>query len=88
MLISSDRAMAVPTSDDLHARPAAQFTKTALQFKSKITVFANDKSADPKSLLSLLALGAKRGTPLRVRAEGEDADAALDALAACLESIK
>jgi phosphotransferase system HPr (HPr) family protein len=80
--------MAVPSSDDLHARPAAQFCKTALRFKSTITVFANDKRADPKSLFSLLALGAKRGTPLRVRAEGEDAEAALDALAACLASFK
>jgi phosphotransferase system HPr (HPr) family protein len=88
LLTSSDRAMAVPSSDDLHARPAAQFCKTALQFKSRITVLANGKSADPKSLLSLLALGAKRGTPLRVRAEGEDAEAALDALAACLDSFK
>lgn len=88
MLTSSDRAMAVPSGDDLHARPAAQFTRTALQFKSKITVFANGKGADPKSLLSLLALGAKRGTTLRVRAEGEDAEAALDALAACLDSFK
>jgi phosphotransferase system HPr (HPr) family protein len=88
MLTSSERLLTLPDGVDLHARPAAVFTRTALGHKSKITVAAGGREADAKSLLSLLALGAKGGSVLRLRAEGEDADAALDALSAALDSFK
>jgi phosphotransferase system HPr (HPr) family protein len=49
-------------------------------FESAITVGASDREADAKSLLAVLGLGATGGTELRLRAEGEDAEAALAAL--------
>jgi phosphotransferase system HPr (HPr) family protein len=88
MLTSSERLVRLPEGVDLHARPAAVFTRTALAHESKVTVRAGEKEADAKSLLSLLALGAKGGSELRLRAEGEDADAALDALSAALDAFK
>ena len=88
MLTSSERLLRLPAGVDLHARPAAVFTRTALGFESKITVAADEKEADAKSLLSLLALGAKGGSLLRLRAEGKDAEAALDALSASLDGFK
>jgi phosphotransferase system HPr (HPr) family protein len=51
-----------------------------MRFSASVWVAAGDREVDAKSLLSILALGAKRGTTLRLRAEGVDATAALDAL--------
>jgi phosphotransferase system HPr (HPr) family protein len=73
----------------LHARPAGEFAATASQFASEISVMRADAS-DPddwvsgRSVLSLLGLAASRGTRLRLRAEGPDAEAALAALGALL----
>ena len=50
-------------------------------------VGVDGKVADAKSILAVLALGATGGTLLRISAEGEDAPAALDALAACVTGL-
>jgi len=68
----------------LHARPAATFVKTALRFRSHVTVGVDGKVADAKSILAVLALGAGGSTVLHLSAEGEDAPDALAALASCV----
>jgi phosphocarrier protein HPr len=70
----------LPDAVDLHARPAADFVRTAMGFAATIQVGANGREADAKSLLTVLALGAKGGTELRLTAEGDDAGAALAAM--------
>jgi phosphotransferase system HPr (HPr) family protein len=70
----------LPDGVDLHARPAADFVRTAMGFEAAIQVAANGREANAKSLLTVLALGAKGGTELRLTAVGDDAGAALDAL--------
>jgi phosphotransferase system HPr (HPr) family protein len=70
----------LPADVDLHARPAADFVRTAMGFAADVHVSAGERDANAKSLLSVLALGAKGGTELRLTAAGEDAEAALDAL--------
>ncbi len=70
----------LPPDVDLHARPAADFVRTAMGFSADVHVSAGERDANAKSLLSVLALGAKGGTELRLTAAGEDAEAALDAL--------
>jgi phosphotransferase system HPr (HPr) family protein len=77
----------LPTGVALHARPAAAFVKTAMKFRSRLSVGANGKVADCKSILAVLAIGATGGTTLTLQAEGEDAPDALDALAACVTSL-
>jgi phosphocarrier protein HPr len=84
---SSEVAVALPTAVALHARPAANFVKTALRFRSRLTVAVNGKVADARSILAVLALGATGGTVLNLSAEGDDAPAALDALAACVSGL-
>lgn len=87
MLASSEATMTLPEGVALHARPAALFVRTAMRFHSKIVVSANGRDADAKSILSVLGLGATAGTALLVRADGEDAAAALDALAEVLAGV-
>jgi phosphotransferase system HPr (HPr) family protein len=70
----------LPDGVDLHARPAADFVRTAMRFGASIQVEANGRTADAKSLLTVLALGVKGGTELRLTATGDDAHPALDAL--------
>jgi phosphocarrier protein HPr len=84
---SSESTVALPAGVALHARPAATFVKTALRFRSRVTVGSNGKVADAKSILAVLALGATGGTVLRLSAEGEDAPDALAALAGCVSGL-
>ncbi|GAB6877054.1 HPr family phosphocarrier protein [Thermaerobacter litoralis] len=70
----------------LHARPAALFVQTASRFRSQIEVQANGKTVNAKSMMAILSLGARQGTALTLRAEGEDAEAALAALKELVES--
>ncbi len=72
--------MTVGHPEGLHARPAARFVQTARRFHSRVRVLYNGREADAKSLLSLLALGVEQGAVVTLRAEGEDAGEALDAL--------
>src|SRR5437867_7324555 len=70
----------------LHARAAARFVHTASRFRSRVSVSRNGKTMDGKSILGILLLAASQGTLLRVVAEGEDEAAAVDALAALVDS--
>ena len=84
---SSDVLVTLPAGVDLHARPAADFVRTAMRFDASIVVAAGGREADAKSLLSVLALGAKAGTELRLSADGEDSAAALDAVSGCVIAL-
>ncbi len=64
----------------LHARPASLFVQEANKFSSDITVILGDAQGDAKSILDLLLLGASQGATITVRAEGPDAESALQAL--------
>jgi phosphotransferase system HPr (HPr) family protein len=87
VLASSEVLVTLPVGVDLHARPAAQLVRTAIGFTASIEVHAEERSADAKSLLAILALGATGGTPLRLSASGEDAGPALDALRDCVAAF-
>jgi phosphotransferase system HPr (HPr) family protein len=81
-------SVSLPDDVDLHARPAANFVRTAMRFSAKVWVAAGEREADAKSLLSVLALGARRGTSIRLRADGEDAAAAIAALASTVAELR
>ena len=52
----------ITNESGLHARPATAFTQLAAKFASKVTIAANGKTADAKSILTVLTLGATKGT--------------------------
>lgn len=70
----------------LHARPATAFVDIAKQFSADVHVRHKDKVADGKSLVSLLKLGGGKNAKLRIMAQGEDADAALETLERAVRS--
>ncbi len=77
----AERETTVGPDAGLHARPAAQFVKTAKGFSSDIVVIKGEKQANAKSSLKIMTLGAKKGDTIVIRAEGDDAEEAVDALA-------
>ncbi len=72
----------------LHARPAMQFVDVANQFASKVTVYtggAEPAEADGKSVMQMIILAATEGTPMRIVAEGDDAEQAAAKLVELVE---
>jgi len=76
----AEREATVGPEQGLHARPAAQIVKTAKQFSSKIVVAKGEHEANAKSVLKLGTLGARKGDKVIIRAEGDDAEEAVNAL--------
>ena len=82
----SEEEVQVQNRLGLHARAAAKFVHVANGFGARITVTKDGTRVDGKSILGLLTLAAARGSRLRVAAEGEDAAAAVRALADLVRS--
>jgi phosphotransferase system HPr (HPr) family protein len=82
---SSERTVRLPA--DLHARPAGQLSMTAARFTSKVTLMVGEREIDARSVLLVMQLGATKDTEVTVRAEGEDAAAAVDTLSSMLAAV-
>ncbi len=83
-LLRVEAKFTVQSELGLHARPAGRFVSLAARFESTILVAREDDDewVSGRSVLSILSLAAGRGTVLRLRAEGPDAQAAIEALGA------
>lgn len=85
------RTITLTNPSGLHARPAAILVSLAKSFTSDITIQYRDKTADAKSILSVLSLGASQGATLDIAVTGLDeisaADTLLSAFARNLEEI-
>jgi phosphotransferase system HPr (HPr) family protein len=77
----AQREFTIQNKLGIHARPAAQFVKTASRFQAEVRVEKDGEEVDGKSIMGLMMLAAGNGSIIVVSAEGSDADAALDALA-------
>jgi phosphocarrier protein len=75
----------IKNADGLHMRPAMQFVDIANQFECDITVSNNENSVDGKSIMQMSMLAATCGTKLKIKAEGADAQQAIDALQKLVE---
>jgi phosphotransferase system HPr (HPr) family protein len=87
MPASSETEVLLPDGVDLHARPAAEFVRTAMRFKARIVIRFGEREADAKSLLAVLGLGAKAGSAISLRADGGDAGPAVEALRGCVAGL-
>ncbi len=81
-----ERRVTVTNSHGIHARPAAEIVKTAAKFTAEITIARDDLEVNGKSIMGVMMLAAECGAEVAIRADGADADAALDALAALVAS--
>jgi phosphocarrier protein HPr len=67
-------------ANGIHARPAAEIVKTAGRFRANITIARDDLEVNAKSIMGVMMLAAECGSVLKVKADGADADGAIDAL--------
>lgn len=73
----------------LHLRPAAMFVQTAASFNAAVQVRNNERDTgfkNAKSALEVMMLGVSQGHSITIRADGEDEDEAVEALAQLIES--
>lgn len=78
--------LTISNKDGLHARPAAKFVKLANQFSCDIWVEKDDEEINGKSIMGLMMLAAACGSVIKVSAEGEGANDALEQIKALVES--
>ena len=81
-----ERTVQVVNAHGIHARPAAEIVKVAGRFRSHVTIARDDLEVNAKSIMGVMMLAAECGAEVRLRADGEDAAAALDALEALILS--
>lgn len=80
-----ERRVVVGSSVGLHARPAALLVQTAARQQVVVTIGKNGgELVDARSILSVIGLDARGGEEVRIRAEGDGADAALEQVAAVI----
>ena len=80
-------SVSLPESVALHARHAADVVRAASKLPTPVTVAANGKRANARSILEVLALGAAGGTELTLSASGPDADDAVNAIADVVKGL-
>ena len=66
----------------VHARPAAEFVKTANRFSAAVEIRRGEMSVNGKSIMGVMMLAAEQGATIVISANGDDAEAAVEALCA------
>ncbi len=82
--MNAERSVKIANRNGIHARPAAEIVKIAARFKSEVVLVRDDLEVNGKSIMGVMMLAAEFGSTLDIRAAGEDADAAVDAIASCI----
>lgn len=77
----------VKNKTGLHARPAAKFIQMANKFKSNIMIQKDEKTANAKSIMSVLGLGASQGSQIVIAADGDDERQAVNELIILLSNL-
>lgn len=83
--MSVSKIVVITDPQGLHARPAAEFVEKARSYPCDITLDKDGRSANCKSLLSILKLGIGPGSEVTVTASGDEEATALDALERLLD---
>ncbi len=79
--MTAERAVVVVNAAGIHARPSSEIVKTASKFSSNVTLSLDGLVVNAKSIMGVMMLAAPCGSTVKVRAVGDDAEAAVAALA-------
>ncbi len=83
--MQAEKILVINNETGLHARPASQLVKKAGKFESKIEIIVDEKEVNAKSIMGIMSLGLGKGDQITLRAEGEDAEAAVKGLTEFIE---
>lgn len=81
-----EKSFTIVNTLGMHARPAAMIVQTANRFRSDVQFEKDGLQINAKSIMGVLTLAAAKGSAVLVSCEGEDAQAAMEALAKVFES--
>jgi phosphocarrier protein len=81
-----ERQASVVNSLGLHARPAAQLVRLATTFAADLELQREEEIVNAKSILGVMTLAAECGSTLTVRATGDDAERAAEAIVQLIAS--
>ncbi|MGH9419443.1 MAG: HPr family phosphocarrier protein [Thermoanaerobaculia bacterium] len=76
----AERNAQIVNKQGIHARPAAEIVKTASRYKSNVTIVRDDLEVNAKSIMGVMMLAAEHGSFITIRADGDDADAAIEGI--------
>jgi phosphocarrier protein HPr len=83
----AERQATIASSSGLHARPAKIFVQAVQEKKIPITIAVEGgPDLNAGSILSLMGLGAAKGTVVTLKSDADGADGALDELVTLLET--
>ena len=80
------RDVEVMNANGIHARPAAEIVECAGKYRAHITLARDGMEVNGKSIMGVMMLAAECGATVTIKADGDDAAAALDALAELIAS--
>jgi phosphocarrier protein len=83
--VISEAYLEIKNAEGLHMRPAMQFVDVASRFKSEITVSNEETNVNGKSIMQVSMLAATCGTKLKIKADGPDAQEAVEAIRELVE---
>ncbi len=76
-----ERTFTIENRAGLHARAAAMLVQTSGRFQSEVFITKDDETVNGKSIMGVMMLAALCGSMIQVSVEGNDADAAMTAIA-------
>ena len=79
-MLQIEKEITVMNCQGLHARPAAMFVQIANKYDSKIMVKKDNENVNGKSIMGILMLGAQHKSIIKIMADGEDAQEAINEL--------
>ncbi|WP_251553847.1 phosphocarrier protein HPr [Neobacillus muris] len=76
----AEKQFHVVADTGIHARPATLLVQAASRYNSEITLEYKGKTVNLKSIMGVMSLGIGKGADIKINAEGNDADDALNSL--------
>jgi phosphocarrier protein len=81
-----EKIVTIQNRAGIHARPSALLVQASKDFKANIFLEKGNDRINGKSIMGILTLGASYGTEIKIIAEGEDEEAAVEAIAKLFDS--
>lgn len=75
-----EKVLVIANELGIHARPAALFVKLAATFDSDLMVEKDGEQVNGKSIMGVMMLASSKGSKIKIIAEGDDAQEAVEAI--------
>ncbi|AKG03951.1 phosphocarrier protein HPr [Salimicrobium jeotgali] len=81
-----EKTFKVTSADGVHARPATVLVQNAGKYESDINLHYKEKSVNLKSIMGIMSLGIPAGAEIKITAEGDDEQEAIDHLTQTMQN--